>query len=528
MSSRGFGPSQFEPLASDSSFEQQSPAGTLRSGMASLFHDRWRVGGVFALGLVVTAVVALMAPVKYTADAELLLRLGREYIYKPETGEPANGAPVAYDREQTLLAEARILNSRDIMDAVLSKLGDDRVFPELKPSAARGWWRENVLNPLGLKGNPPKAEARRAAAIQLFERALEAELLRGSNLMQVSFTHRDPVVAAKVLSEVIETYIDRRTVIFASAQRGTAQTNFNARRKQLAQAEERLAAYKRDHGIQAFATEQSLLLTHRSGIDDRRTDAQLSLARANGRVSSLRDSLGHVAADVPLSSETQRSDAVDKARSLLLDLKLKERELSSQFTDDAPAVQDVRADIARTEAYLAELLANPTRTVRTGRSQTRDAVETDLLRTLADEQQSRAGSATLAGERAATERRLADLASSEPELNALERERRLAEENFNAAAKALRDERASAELDRERRSNVSVVQAPRPPAAGRSLAGVIAGIGTFLSVCAALLTAFLLALWRDTFLTPEQLERTLGLPSLASVPKSRPGRLSRR
>ena len=368
-SGHGYGhSSQFEAPDTDSNFDPQGGGGNLRAGLASLFHDRWRVGGVFALGLIVTAVVASMAPTKYTADAELLLRLGREYIYKPETGEPANGAPVAYDREQTLLAEARILNSRDIMDAVLSKLGDERVFPELQPSQARGWWREQVLSRIGVKGNPPKPEARRAAALQLFERALDAELLRGSNLMQVSFTHRDPKVASAVLSEVIETYLDRRTVIFASAQRGTAQANFNARRKQLAQADEKLAEYKRTHGIQAFATEQSLLLNHRNGIDERRTDAQLALARANGRVNSLRDSLGQVSADVPLSTETQRSDALDKARSVLLELKLKERDLSSQFTDDSPAVQDVRADIARTEAHIHELQANPTRTVRSGRN----------------------------------------------------------------------------------------------------------------------------------------------------------------
>ena len=518
------GSSQFDALDAmdgESSFDAPAPVGALRSGLASFFHDRWRISAVFLLGLIVSTLVAMMAPLKYTADAELLLRLGREYIYKPENGESANGAPVAYDREQTLMSEARILNSRDIMDSVLTKMGDERVFPELLPSPSRRWWREQVLGRIGLKGTQPTAEARRAAAIQLFERALEAELLRGSNLMQVSFTNRDPQLAAAVLTEVIETYLDRRSVIFAGAQRGTAQTNFNARREQLSQADERLAAYKLERGIQAFSTEQGLLLSHRNGLDERRTDAQVSLARANSRAASLRDSLVQVAGDVTLSSETQRSDAVDKARSLLLDLKLKERELGSQFTDDSPAVRDVRADIARTEAYVRELQANPTRTVRSGRSPTRDAVESDLMRALADEQQSRAGSAKLAGERAVTERRLAELASSEPELNALERERRLAEENFNVAAKALRDERASTELDRERRSNVSIVQAPRPPAVGRSVAAVIFGVGVFLSLCAALLTAFFLALWRDTFLTQEEVEQTLGVPALATVHRSR-------
>ena len=158
------------------------------------------------------------------------------------------------------------------------------------------------------------------------------------------------------------------------------------------------------------------------------------------------------------------------------------------------------------------------RLVRSGRSPARDVVESDLLRTLADQQQAGASTQSLSAERAAVDRRLADLAASAAELKTLERERRLAEENFDAAAKGLRDEMAMAELDRERRSNVSIVQAPRVPLAAKSLVPVILLVGVFLSLCAALLTAFFLALWRDTFLTPEQVEETLGVPILATVP----------
>ena len=109
----------------------------MRSALASLFHDRWRIGGVFALGLLLTLIGAALAPKTYTAEAELLLRLGREYIYKPEIGEAVGGAPVAYDREQTLLAEARILTSRDIMETVLDKLGaSPRDWPVARSRAA--------------------------------------------------------------------------------------------------------------------------------------------------------------------------------------------------------------------------------------------------------------------------------------------------------------------------------------------------------------------------------------------------------
>ena len=513
--------------AAHSQLETATAATALRSGVASFLHDRWRIGIVVGIGLLLTAVAALMAPTKYVAEAELLLRLGREYIYKPELGEAATGAaPVAYDREQTLLAEARILTSRDIIDAVLDKMGVEQVFPEMSDSMSKRVLKDmawpGLISSAPQQGDPTiKVDARRAAAIQQFERALEAELLKGSNLMQVSFSGRDPRVAAAVLTEVVDAYLTRRSVIFAAASRGTAQANFDARRAQLQAADAKLAELKKDKGVQAFEAQQNLLLAQRNSLEERRAESQVARVRARARAGSLRNSLVAVSGDVRLSTETQRSDAAEKARSLLLDLKLKERELRSQFTDDSPMVQDARADIEHTQEYLRSLVANPQSTVKMGRSPARDVVEPDLLRTLAEQDQADSATATLSEQLAALDRRLAALAASEPELHALDRERRLAEENFNAAAKALRDEMALAELDRERRSNVSIVQAPRVPVTGRSLAPVILAVGVFLSLCAGLLTAFLCALWRDTFLTPEQVEQGLSVPMLATVPESR-------
>ena len=514
--------------AAHSQLETASAARSLRSGVASFMHDRWRIGIVFGAGMLLTIGAALMAPTRYVAEAELLLRLGREYIYKPEVGEQLSGAaPVAYDREQTLLAEARIMTSRDIIDAVLDKMGIDQVFPELADSMPTRVLKDMAAPVLGSSAPQPPADParpvdkRRAVAIQRFERSLEAELLKGSNLMQVSFTGRDPAVAAAVLTEVVDAYLTRRSVIFAGAIRGTAQANFDARRDQLQAADGKLAELKRDKGVQAFEAQQNLLLAQRNGLEERRAESMVARVRAKARAASLRGSLAGVTADVRLSSETQRSDAAEKARSLLLDLKLKERELRSQFHDDNPLVQDARADIAYTQEYLRSLVANPSSTVKMGRSPARDVVEPELLRTLADQDQADSATATLSEQLAVLDRRLATLASSEPGLHALERDRRLAEENFNAAAKALRDEMALAELDRERRSNVSIVQAPRVPVNGRSLAPAILAIGGFLSLCAALLTAFLCALWRDTFLTPEQAEEGLSVPMLAAVPESR-------
>jgi uncharacterized protein involved in exopolysaccharide biosynthesis len=477
---------------------------TLREALINLFYDRYRIGAVLLLGLVLTAVAALMAPKRYVAEASLLLRLGREYIYTPEIGDPsAGGAPVAYDREQTLQAETKILTSRDLKEDVLKKMGVENVFPKIA-------------------ANQSDPDKRRAAAVLTFEKSLEAELLKGSNLMQISFAGDSPEIASKVLTQLIDSYLQRRSVIFSSANAASAEADFNARKKELEAAEAKLAEAKGERGIRAFSEEQTLLLAQRNTLEMRQTDIALALAQAGGRTSSLRGSLEGVSGEVTLFSETQRSEAVENGRKLLLDLKLKERDLSSRYVDDNPFVQDVRADIARTSEFVRDLQSSPSRVVRSGRSPSRDSVESDLLRTMADRQQARSGAAVLSSQRKLIDERLAEFAISERQLPALERDRRMAEASYDAAAKRLRDETALSELDRKRRSNVSLVQTPMPPLTAKSLQPIILLVGTFLSVCAALLTAFLCALWRDTFLTPEETERGLGLPVLATVSRGTP------
>ena len=466
----------------------------LRDILTHAFRDRWRIGLAFAIGMLLTLVASTLPSLKYTAEAALLLRLGREYIYTPEVGASSDSTPVAYDREQILMAEARILASRDLKETVLRKLGVSTLYPHLGP------------------GEMEKA-------LPAFESALKAELLKGSNLLQVSFTHRDAQLSARVLSELIDAYLAKRTVIFASAAFGTAQADFDERKRQLDAAEERIARLKRERRIRAFDEEQRLLLAQRSAIELRLSEAVLSQSQSASRATALSEGLARVSSDVMLSSETVRSDAAEGARRTLLDLKLKERDLGSRFAETHPSVLDVRADIRRTEDFLRELERNPQRTQRTGRNPTRDVAESELLRSRADQRQAGAARIQLERQRAAIDQRLATLADSERELMGLERERRLAEQNYEAAAKRLHDETALEDLDRKRRSNVSIVQPPMPPLQGSSIAPLVIVVGTVLSLLAATLTAFLSALWRDSFLTPEQVERELGMPVLAAIPE---------
>lgn len=472
---------------------------TLRDLLTIAFHDRKRIGAALLAGLLLTLIVVASMPKKYTADASLLLRLGREYLYTPETGDPSTAQPLPYDREQTLVAEAKILTSLDVVEGVVTKMGVANIYP-------------------AITGNRTATAQEQTQAARALERAIDADLLKGSNLLQVRFSHEDPQIAAKVLDEIIEGYLRKRQQVFSSTSNGQAEAELGARRIQLNTAEARLTSFKQERGIRSFAEEQSLLLAQRSDVEKRQTEINVALAQAGGRKAALANQLGQIPAEVKLSTDTSRGEASEAARKLLLELKLKEREASSKFFDSESQVQDARADIARVNEHLRMLETQPPQSVRTGRSPVRDGAESDLVKSTADLGQSQSGLDALAAQRTVIDQRLMVLAQSESELRTLERERRLAEVQYEAAAKRLRDERVLTDLDSQRKSNVSVVQSPSVPTQAESKRQLVLILGIILSIGAGLLTAFLSALWRDTFLIPADVQRELGLPLLGAIP----------
>ncbi len=461
-------------MSAASNAHNQAPGDVWRSHRAQLWQDRYRVGVVLCGGLLITLVLAMSASKRYTAEASLLLRLGREYMYTPEVGDANGRTPLAYDREQTIQSETRILLSRDVLEAAVARLGAARIYPALAGGAES---QDNQSN----------------QAVLLLEKSLDAELLKGTNLMQIQLKHADPQIAASTLSALIEAYLKKRQTVFASADGKLIEEDHKASEARLHAVEAKIAEFKHLHGLVAFSEEQSLLLAQRSALALKRSDVVLSQAQSGGRVAALRGRLGVVPAQVTLSSETQRSDAAESALKLLMDLKLKERDVSAKFADSEPLVQDVRRDIELTSDHIKTLRNDPPRSVKVGRSVVRDAAETDLEHALADQGQAVAGAQTLTASLNSVNKRLRELTDIEGQWLQLQRQQKLAESDFETAARRLRDDRITSQLDRQRQSNVSVVQAPKVPLEGKSARGAIFGVGGALSLAAALLTTFMSA-----------------------------------
>lgn len=226
-------------------------------------------------------------------------------------------------------------------------------------------------------------------------------------------------------------------------------------------------------------------------------------------------------------SETTRDDTLDTARGALLDLRLKEGEATAKFTDRNPVVVDIRNQIRRAEQLVRDIEAQKKDIVRMGRNPVRDTVETDLIRFQGQQQSAQASKVVLTKQLESINDQLSALSRQQPKLDELMRERQIADNTYQGYVKKLEESKILAELARNANTNVSIVQKALPPVEKKNLQIVILAIGFVLSACIALLVAFLSELLRGTYVSPEKLQRSLGLPVLASIPHRdvHPGRM---
>ena len=89
-----------------------------------------------------------------------------------------------------------------------------------------------------------------------------------------------------------------------------------------------------------------------------------------------------------------------------------------------------------------------------------------------------------------------------------------------SAMKTLDDRRMQENVEAKKATNVRVIQPAGPPLRSNSIRMVILAGGLIMSLVVALLTAFLSDVFRRGFISPERLERNLGVRVLGSVSAS--------
>jgi uncharacterized protein involved in exopolysaccharide biosynthesis len=406
-----------------------------REFLVFYYKYRFRLVCAFLLPFLLTVFVSFLPTPRYEATSTLVVRLGSEYVYQPETGSSSNApsAPIPFDRDQIYKSEVAILGSYDLHQQVIQSVGIDHIYPAGETSRLHKLLlplrngAQTVLNGLFPKGsetvfapvvNPlraalldyqddskasedEKARRRLQLAVQSFDKRLDIVLAKESAVINVSFQHRDREVAIAALDTLLKLYLEKRKQLYTDARGGLAKNEADMTKRRAMAAQAAVENFKREHKIYSLADQRTQLLAHREDIR------------------------------------------------------------KQMMIVSNPALEDKMADVTR---------------------------------------------------------QLDQLDAQERQYNVLQQDVQMANDEYTLYTHKLDEAQAYDNLERARAGSVRVVQEPAAPPEPKRLQGIILLAGFILSLIFTVLVAAITEFSRSGFLTPERLERNVGLPILAALP----------
>lgn len=511
---------------------------SLRDALYMAFRHKAKMASVFAVVLGVVVLFTYLTQEVYRSEAKLLIRLGRENL----SVDPTVSGPTLYpsrDRVSEVNSEVSILHSRAIAEKVVDKLGT-AVFLE-KPDEAldvqppvasmkgaqqdlRTFRREmreaeesghGLLVALDLK----TALTPREQAIKAVMKNVDVGVESKTDIINVTYDAPSRPLAQSALDAFLQYYLEEHirihsaqaTTRFFEEQTEALRTELNAR-------EQKLDEFRRANGITTIERQKEVLLNQISGLEEQLSNAQAEGMASEKRAHALDGSLSGRSKTLEISRTTGVTNyAADALKEKLLDLRLKETDLSARYPETHRPLIDVRQQIKDTEGTLKK--ENETHTeITTGVDETYQQVQLGLVNERAHCAALQAQQVSIAEELEKQRAQLAKLASQEVELQTLERDVQHAEKDYEQYRDSLQRARISSALDIDKVSNVSVVQPatlPMDPVKPNKILNLC--LGVFLALFASLTFAFVFDYFDDSVNTPQNVERWAGVPVLVTV-----------
>lgn len=448
-----------------------------RLGAADVLVHLWRAKWLmllvflplFTLGLF----AALMLPERYVAQARILVAPATERA----------------DADSAARSEIELMRSPVVARAALEQVTLARAYPALAAQCAR-------------------KDCVRIGA-DLVADSLATEVMPGGRAISLRFTHADPEIAAALLNALTRAYLDYRPAVLGEE----PALSFGAQRerfeREVADAETAILAYLAQNGLTGLETERSTQQRLYEAANLELMTAAAQKAQLEAELASYRRKLATLPADQTLYTE-------DTAHQRLQELYVQREELRARLAPNALALRDLDNRIERIEGLVAAQ-AETAGTARRGPDPLYQEVRLAIARLEAEVQAAGRQQAELHAQIASLEARDQQLRELAPGLAELARRRDIAADAARQFGARAAEARARSDLAREGAGDVRLVENAAPPLRGESLR-IIASLAVFfLAALAGFGAGLAHAFSARGFATPRALERTVGLPVLATV-----------
>ena len=306
----------------------------LRDFFTILFKHNNKILGILLATVITVTVGSFLLPPVYEARSSVLVKFGREYIYRPEVGETKSGISIQpFNQIEAIRSEIQILTSKDLIEKVISTIGVENIYPD------------------EAKKNPGKTTPIEAAIVK-FEKNMSVEGIKKSNVIEISFRHKDPEIAAGAVNQLVEFYKEKHLQVLSNPKSSFLEKQLNTYHDKLKKSENNLEAFKQKYNIFSLNEQRSLLLKQRIDLDSTLKNIQSRTHELKQILLFQKNELPMTFKNAPFYTETERYKVIDNAKAKLLTLQLREQELMGKYKKDGRTVTNIRKEIQLVKEFL--------------------------------------------------------------------------------------------------------------------------------------------------------------------------------
>ncbi|MFQ5868788.1 MAG: GumC family protein [Candidatus Zixiibacteriota bacterium] len=312
----------------------------------TIFKRKWTIV-IFLVAMVVVVMgLSYVLPPKYNASAKVLIKPGTEQapFYPWATAEEVR--PTSQLSQSDVMSEIQLMYSRPVLARVVSEVGLTRAPGE---AASRGplldalsGVSEGISKLFAPPSGAPEMDPA-TAAIGRLSRKIRVEPITLTNVLQVTYTDKNPRRAARVVNTLLESYIERHIEVH----RVSGAALF---------LEDQAGIYKQQLD-EAAADLRSF--TGRNDIFDIKHQKTNYLERLATTEINLRNLTGTGGTEDPMEMASASDDELLRSlRGEIIDLELERATLVETYGEDHKAVRDIDRKIEVTKERLGIEIAS--------------------------------------------------------------------------------------------------------------------------------------------------------------------------
>nr|WP_281719897.1 GNVR domain-containing protein [Nitrosomonas nitrosa] len=356
------------------------------------------------------------------------------------------------------------------------------------------------------------------AAIEEMQQNISFTAVKDSNVIRIKFFHPSAQASAQVVNYLTELLMEKHLKIFSNPQASFLEKQASAYKEKLEDSQSNLQEFKRKHGLSSLREEKQLLLEQRRDLDSSLKSYQNQKQGLLSKAESLKRQIADIPKQISLASVAERQGVIDGLKSNLLELRLKEQNLSTKFKDTSRLISDIRNEISTVSKFLQEQETNLTDKVTTGKNPVYQEVEIGILRTESELSSLTTQIEEVKNQAQQLDFKLSRLDQLEKELGSLQLKVDTDQSNYRMYLAKVEEAEVSEKMDQLKMANLRIIQPasiPSKPVKPKKALNILLGI--IVGMVGGITSAFLSAYMQEGYSRPEEASRGLGVPVLASI-----------